>query len=794
MLNSLFGNTISKIMDLILTSKKDIGIQYVIDEEKYKFQVKALYAANFIALFVFLISVPISINYGLKFVAPQILTIFIILSIITAIIIFFCLYYYNKRVKKNRKSDKEFYYVFFANILFITVLNYYGTLMLFPYGGEIISLAYSTCFISICLLLNNFHRFIYIIFTFILFSLFFFVKGNFESPFFYDYIITAVVSLMLFYYFGGMLNKIWEMGIIDKVKLEQNNEYLYNMNYTLSEITNNQNFTINLLNEIFEINLNHKAENYSPIQVSEVLKNIASELKTNRIELEKSRQAEKQFLANMSHEIRTPLNAILGMSHLLYDTKIDASQKDLIDAINHSSLFLYNLISDILDIVKLEAGKTVPLEKEFDLVGQLKSLYKIYDLKLQAQNIEFELFLDPNIEKNYIGDEVLLMQLFHNLIGNAEKFTKEGTIGLKVKKINDDFEKTTLKFEIYDTGIGIAEENLELIFQKFSQVRNEDDAKTKGTGLGLSICNEILKTLGSKLEVKSILGVGTTFTFEIVLKKSQSNEKLQNAVNELAVVQDQNMMTSFNEKEFLIVEDNLMNRKYISTLFNNKGLKYDIAVDGEEAIKKCLEKKYDIILMDIQMPKKDGVEATIMIRNVENPSKNAIIIALTASALQSQKDLAINAGMNDFMTKPFTPKILFETLERNVNNLFTNQEDEFPFDENEIDTQSNNDIEMKKIIIESFWSDEIQSEIDQLYEWTKTNEQPNEIKDLLHKLKPSFSMVGFKKLYFTLDLCYKEMNENKDLDKNILLVKESLELYFKNKESLKEKMLKTIED
>jgi len=789
-----FIEVFSKIMELILTSKKDEEIQNKIDEEKYKFQVKALYSANIIALLVFLISVPSSFNFGLKYVSENILVTFVTLSVLTFFIIIFCLFYYHQRIQKNRKSDKEFYIIFFINILFITLLNYYGTLMLYPFGGEMISITYSTCFIAICLLLNNLHRFVYIVFTFLLFSVFFFVKGNDESPFYYDYFITAVISLMLFYYFGGMLYKIWEVGVIDKVKLEQNNAYLHNMNYTLSEVTNNQNFTINLLNEIFEINLNHQAEKYSPIQVSEVLKNIATELKTNRIELENSRQAEKQFLANMSHEIRTPLNAILGMSHLLYDTKIDASQKDLIDAINHSSLFLYNLISDILDIVKLEAGKVVPIEKEFDLLGQLKSLYKIYDLKLQAQNIDFELFLDPNIDKNYIGDEVLLMQLFHNLIGNAEKFTKEGTIGLKVKKVAEEYDRTILKFEIYDTGIGIAQENLELIFQKFSQVRNEHDAKTKGTGLGLSICNEILKTLGSKLEVISKLGIGTTFSFELALKKSKSNEKVQNIVNELAVVQTQNMMTSLKEKEFLIVEDNFMNRKYISKLFTNKGLKYDIAIDGEEAVKKCLEKKYDIVLMDIHMPKKDGIEASIMIRNIENPSQNAIIIALTASAFQSQKELAINAGMNDFMTKPFTPKILFETLERNVNNLFTNPEEEFPFDENEIDTQSNNDIEMKKIIIESFWSDEIQSEIDQLYVWTKTNEQPSEIKDLLHKLKPSFSMVGFKKLYFTLDMCYKEMNEIKDLEKNILLVKESLELYFKNKEVLKEKMLKTIED
>lgn len=508
--------------------------------------------------------------------------------------------------------------------------------------------------------------------------------------------------------------------------------------------------------------------------------------RTKELESEKhkailAQEAEKTFLANMSHEIRTPLNAIIGMSHLLYDTKIDANQKELIDAINHSSVFLYNLISDILDISKLESGQVEIQETDYDFLGLMKVLQHTYELKLQKNKIEFELFLDSKLKSFYKGDQVLLNQVLHNLISNSEKFTPEGIIGLKVKLLKTEEDIDVINFEVYDTGIGIPEEKLEPIFDKFTQVRNEFDAKTKGSGLGLSICKEIITTLGGHIRVESKVGKGTKFIFEIPQKHSDKNSTTS---YELKTEAKDNSI-KFKDLNFLIVEDNVMNRKYVCTLFDNKKLKYEIAIDGEEAIEKCSTQKFDIILMDIQMPKKDGIQATLAIRNLENPNKNSIIIALTASALESQKTIALDAGMNDFLTKPFTPEGLFNKI---LKYLPESDDKEPLFNKNSVLSQHNNK-ENALYIINLFWDNVIQHEIIELNELSKTRQDSTKFRQLLHKILPTFSMVGLTEYYTTLNESYRNIMSEEDVDYQIKRVHHTLTDFFENSEKLKTSML-----
>jgi PAS domain S-box-containing protein len=458
---------------------------------------------------------------------------------------------------------------------------------------------------------------------------------------------------------------------------------------------------------------------------------------------EESQMAEKQFLANMSHEIRTPLNAIIGMAHLLYDTQPTAEQREYLDVLKNSSNFLHSLISDILDMSKIEAGQIEVITKEIDLVGMIRTHQKAFEIKTEGRPIEVEALLDARLEGAYIGDELLLNQVLNNLLSNAEKFTERGTIGISVKKLQKQGDDVLLQFQIYDTGIGISEDQINLIFQKFKQVNLQDRHKTQGTGLGLSIVKQLVEIMGGEIMVKSIPNEGTTFTFTLPLKKARANSPrvLTPATPPPIATNDANIQQMY----LLMVEDNVMNRKYLGTLLEKWKIKYDFAINGKEAIPLIQKTKYDLILMDIQMPIMDGYETTLTIRNTHNINQNTTIIALTASAMNSQKSHAFDVGMNDYLSKPFTPTQLLEKLMLYKGNSMarTHQTVEVFAPENELnqshlDEMYGEDREYASEMFGIFLS-EIVPEIDTL---------PSQLKDLsafrksIHKLKPTLGMVG----------------------------------------------------
>ncbi|MFY7827127.1 MAG: ATP-binding protein [Flectobacillus sp.] len=382
--------------------------------------------------------------------------------------------------------------------------------------------------------------------------------------------------------------------------------------------------------------------------------------------LEEARNAEKQFLSTMSHEIRTPLNAIIGITHLLYDTHPNPQQVEYFDILKNSSQFLLNLITDLLDFAKMDAGKITAHPKDFDLKGLLKTIQQTFQMKVTPKGLDVDFMADMRMDQFYHADETLIYQVLFNLLGNADKFTEKGKIGLKVKILERNEEDTLFEFQVFDTGMGIPADKIDLIFNKFTQIHDKNKIKTPGTGLGLSISKQIVEFLGGKIWVESVEGKGTKFFFTLRLPKAVSANGL--ATEEpLALTETKKASEPSSVLEgfkILLVEDNELNRKYATTLLKKWKIDYDMAFDGAEACQKALDKKYDLILMDIQMPIMDGYEATIKITNTENPNKNTPIVALTASALVSQKDKALECGMADYLSKPFTPVQLKSILNK----------------------------------------------------------------------------------------------------------------------------------
>lgn len=386
--------------------------------------------------------------------------------------------------------------------------------------------------------------------------------------------------------------------------------------------------------------------------ITERLQN--EELKRSIEIAEQSAKLKQQFLANMSHEIRTPISGIIGMTEFLAKTKLSPEQKDYLDTIKQSSEALLNIINDILDLSKIEAGK-IDVKKDVvsieALVSKAKGLFE--GLKKQ-KNIVFDATVDTQLPKYIKTDKKLLTQIISNLISNAVKFTNEGSIGLKITLQQKQEKSSILKFEISDTGIGIKPEDQQKLFSKFMQLDNTYTRSYEGTGLGLSICKELAKILGGEINVISNYGQGSNFWFTITSSDTEKNLEID-TVKDIEKTDDSNI-----NAKILMAEDKLVNQKVISLMLQSAGCTVDIAKNGKEALQLFEKNKYDIILMDIQMPVMDGVTATKELK--KRFPKIPPIIALSANALEGDADKYIAEGMDDYIAKPVTSEALYQKI------------------------------------------------------------------------------------------------------------------------------------
>ncbi|MBF0383223.1 MAG: response regulator [Magnetococcales bacterium] len=388
-------------------------------------------------------------------------------------------------------------------------------------------------------------------------------------------------------------------------------------------------------------------------------KTAESELLKSKEEAEQASRAKSDFLANMSHEIRTPLNPIIGLTHLALQADPSRKIGDYLKQIQTSSKNLLSIINDILDFSKIEAGKLTVENVPFSLDEMLAGIDSLYSTKAREKGIEFKVDVNPVVPRHLKGDSLRLGQILGNLISNSIKFTKKGSVTVRVKPIHLlGKERVRLGFSVQDTGIGMSEESQINLFQAFTQADSSTTRMYGGTGLGLSICQRLLALMGGTLAVDSAVGRGSTFSFQVALDMAVNTEMADEHTRHYSLAAS---TIQFDQGRVLVVEDNRTNQQVSRELLQGVGLEVVIANNGREAVDLVARERFDLVLMDIQMPEMDGYQATIIIRS-QISSEKLPIIAMTAHALSSDRERCLHVGMDDHISKPIEPAILYRTL------------------------------------------------------------------------------------------------------------------------------------
>jgi len=378
---------------------------------------------------------------------------------------------------------------------------------------------------------------------------------------------------------------------------------------------------------------------------------------------EKAALSKSQFLSTMSHEIRTPMNAVIGFTHLLLQMNPREDQMEYLKMMKFSAENLLVLINDILDFSKIEAGKIEFEEADFSIKQLIGNIRMALLQKAAEKDIQLKLLIDHDLPDAVVGDPVRLGQILTNLISNAVKFTKKGKVTIVASLSEKTNHHTIIDFEVADTGIGIAPDKLENIFESFTQASSDTTRKFGGTGLGLTITKRLLELMGSEIKVTSELGKGSVFHFSLQLKNS--SKQFIGVVKEESHIE----IRSLKGVKILIAEDNQVNVILAKQYMKLWDVECDVAENGEIAYTLVQTNDYDIVLMDLQMPEMDGYQATRAIRELPGDKyKKLPIIALTASAMLDIQDLAFTVGMNDYVSKPFNPNELHRKID-----LYTRQ-------------------------------------------------------------------------------------------------------------------------
>lgn len=418
---------------------------------------------------------------------------------------------------------------------------------------------------------------------------------------------------------------------------------------------------------LFHDEISHLTDKYN--QCAEQLRVNYQQIIESKEKAEIANVKKSEFLANMSHEIRTPMNGIVGVAELLKETKPNEVQRNYVDILLTSSHTLLDIINDILDFSKIEAGHFELDPTKFDLKSLIQQQANEYSIRAKQQELFFDCNIDPAVPQEIEADSVRLKQVINNLIGNALKFTHRGYVELNIKLLENET-GNQLQFEVKDTGIGIAKDKLDSIFDKFQQADGSTARQYGGTGLGLAISQKIVELMGGKLQVTSEVDLGSSFYFSIPIDTPSTAiggivQSSPNLVEFPASSGTQMKKLSPKYKtglKVLVVEDTRVNQQVIQVMLNLLGLEVDIANNGVEALEYCQQNEVDAILMDCHMPVMDGYEATQKIRQLEGWAAYVPIIAVTANVIKEDRERCFEIGMNGFLSKPVKPKEIEEAL------------------------------------------------------------------------------------------------------------------------------------